>query len=340
MSKSGLRSERMSAKAAFPPLVCPFDLAALAESADGFACSRGHRFPNSLGIPRLVESQSNYADAFGEQWKRFRSTQLDSYSRTTISRDRLQRCLGEDLWRKLQAPGPVQVLEAGCGAGRFTEILLELPATVLTSTDLSSAVEPNQVNFPQSERHRIIQCDIGKAPFAPGQFDIVVCLGVIQHTRSPEQTIAALYDQVKPGGWLVVDHYTHSFARHTKLPMLLLRPLLKRVRPQTSLDVTRRMTDIFFPIHRLVRKHRVLQALLSRISPLSTYFHVLPQLDDRLQYEWAFLDAHDGLTDYYKHLRSGGQIRRTLGDLGAQEIHVVRAGNGIEARAVRPGQRT
>ena len=66
---------------------------------------------------------------------------------------------------------------------------------------------------------------------------------------------------------------------------------------------------MFFPLHRAVRRHRLLQVLLSRISPLATYFQTIPQLDDRLQYEWALLDTHDGLTDYYKHLRSETQLR-------------------------------
>ena len=75
------------------------------------------------------------------------------------------------------------MLEAGCGAGRFTEILLQLPAAAVTSTDLNSAVEPNQVNCPQSARHRIVQCDIKDLQFPPAQYDMVICLGVLQHTR-------------------------------------------------------------------------------------------------------------------------------------------------------------
>ena len=33
-------------------------------------------------------------------------------------------------------------------------------------------------------------------PFKPMQYDIVICLGVIQHTPNPEKTIKKLYEQV------------------------------------------------------------------------------------------------------------------------------------------------
>jgi 2-polyprenyl-3-methyl-5-hydroxy-6-metoxy-1,4-benzoquinol methylase len=321
----------------FPQLVCPIDLKPLVLSEGAvFRCPKGHEFSNELGIPRVLVSGRNYAAGFGDQWKRFRSTQLDSYSKTSISRDRLRGCLGGDIWRTLEQAGRFQVLEAGCGAGRFTEVLLKLAGVVLTSTDLSAAVEPNQENFPQSDRHRIVQCDINAAPFAPQQYDIVVCLGVIQHTQNPEQTIASLYGHVKPGGLLVIDHYTHMLSRYTKLTWLLLRPILKRLPPERSIAATEKLTKLFFPLHSAVRNHRWLQVLLSRISPVTTFFQALPQLNDRLQFEWAWLDTHDGLTDFYKHMRTESQIRQTLVNLGAQEIRTNKGGNGIEARCRRP----
>ena len=321
-----------------PMLVCPIDHNPLAAEATGssLACAAGHSFQVREDIPRLLPPGQNYADAFGEQWKQYRRTQLDSYTRTTYSRDRLRRCFGEALWERLQQPVPLQVLEAGCGAGRFTEVLLGTAAAVVTSTDLSSAVEPNQVNFPQSPRHRIVQCDINQMPFTPGQFDIVMCLGVVQHTRDPEKTIADLYRQVKPGGWLVIDHYRHTLSTSTKLTAWLIRPVLKRLPPQQGIAATKALTRWFFPLHRAVRHYTPLQMMLSRVSPILTYFHALPDLSDELQYEWSELDTHDNLTDWYKRLRTPRSIRDTLAGLGAVDLSVERGGNGIEARGRKP----
>jgi 2-polyprenyl-3-methyl-5-hydroxy-6-metoxy-1,4-benzoquinol methylase len=323
----------------FPPIVCPIDQLTLHGSAENeLWCNSGHRYGIRGDIPRLLQLRSNYADAFGEQWIEYRVTQLDSYTRTDISKDRLRRCLGDRLWNSLQQPARIEILECGCGAGRFTEILLQTPGASVTSTDLSSAVEPNMVNCPLSERHRVLQCDINLLPFGPEQYDIVLCLGVIQHTKNPERTMADLYRQVKPGGWLVIDHYTQTLSYYTKLSEWLLRPILKRVSARRGLSVTKALTRVFFPLHRAVRHAKPLQMLLSRFSPLLTYFHLFPQLNDKLQYEWAELDTHDSLTDFYKHLRSPGSIKSTLRALGAQEVWVQRGGNGVEARCQKPPQ--
>lgn len=324
------------ASPAFPPLVCPLHHDILTAADEALACAQGHRFPVRLGIPRVVVSATDYTDAFGEQWNTYRATQLDSYTGATISRDRLMRCVGDALWRRLHDDASVQVLEAGCGAGRFTEVLLRCRATVLTSTDLSSAVEANQQNFPQTERHRIVQCDIYRLPFPERSYDVVLCLGVLQHTPDPEAAMARLYAQVRPGGWLAIDQYAPSLAHFTKVSALLLRPVLKRLPPRVGTAVTERLTRMLFPLHRAVRNHRRLQAVLSRVSPLLTYFRTYPQLDDRLQLEWAKLDTHDSLTDYYKHLRTPARIRVALAALGAREIWVAKGGNGVEARCRKP----
>jgi 2-polyprenyl-3-methyl-5-hydroxy-6-metoxy-1,4-benzoquinol methylase len=316
----------------FPPLVCPADGLPLEHHDSAVRCADGHEFVTRNGIPRILTSRGAYTDAFGEQWNRYRLTQLDSYTGTSITRDRLKRCLGDVLWNRLGHGPAINVLETGCGAGRFTEVLLTRPSAAVTSTDLSNAVDANQASCPQSDRHRIVQCDLYKLPFPTASYDVVLCLGVIQHTPDPEATIEALFAQVKPGGWLVIDHYAPSVAHYTKITALLLRPMLKRLSPRRGAAATEVLTKAFFPLHRRVRRSQTLQMLLSRISPLLTYHHRYPELDDRLQYEWALLDTHDSLTDYYKHLRTEKQIADTLSRLGAREIWVARGGNGVEAR--------
>ena len=316
----------------WPEIVCPEDRLHLIHTEHEMKCSRNHAWKIHLGIPRMISQLDNYTDAFGLQWKTYRRTQLDSYTKTTLSQDRARRCLGEHCWQILHRSEETHVLEVGCGAGRFTEVLLSTGAFV-TSVDLSSAVEANQENFPQDERHRIMQADVLSLPFAWGQYDIVFCLGVIQHTQSPEKTIGKLYAQVKPNGWLVIDHYTYNLSEFTKTAFLF-RMLLRRLPPAEGLRWTERLVNVLFPLHQTVRKYRVMQVLLSRLSPVLSYYHALP-LSDELQREWSLLDTHDALTDWYKRFRTQGQIRRTLARLGAADIWCEYGGNGVEARCRR-----
>jgi 2-polyprenyl-3-methyl-5-hydroxy-6-metoxy-1,4-benzoquinol methylase len=309
----------------WPPYFCVQHQVGLRENLD---CEGGgHSIPIRDGIPRFADD--SYAAHFGEQWNRYRLTQLDSHTGFALSRERLERCLGS-----VEVRGK-QVLECGCGAGRFTEILLEDGALV-TSIDLSSAVDANAKSFPVSDTHRIAQADILALPFDRQQYDVVLCLGVIQHTPSPEDTIAALYDQVRPGGWLVLDHYKPEWQWYTRTAPLF-RAVLKRLDPGTAMRATERLTGMFLPVHKVVANKPVLRAIWHRISPLLTYYVTYPQLDAELQYQWALLDTHDTLTDHYKHRRNAREIETILRNLGATEIVTAMGGNGVEARCRRPG---
>ena len=282
-------------------------------------------------IPRIVEDENNYCSAFGIQWNKWIKTQLDSYTGLSISRDRLLRCLTSKGIDFINNKKDVHILEVGCGAGRFTEIILEFENVSLTSLDLSNAVEANQKNCPQSSSHRIVQADIMNPPFDKEQFDIVICLGVIQHTPKPEDTIKKLFEQVNPSGILIFDHYTPNLRRYTKLTANFLRPFIKRLHAKLRTKLVNLLVDIFFPIHKFIRNIPFAQMLFSRISPIQTYFHCYKGLNDKLQKDWAYLDSHDALTDWYKHLRTRKELHNILDNLGAREINLNKGGNGIEA---------
>ena len=282
-----------------------------------------------------------YANAFGLQWNAFRRTQLDSYSGTTISRDRLTRCLGGSL----EPLRGASVLEVGCGAGRFTEVLLEAGARVFAS-DLSSAVEANRANCGASPGYFVCQADVMSLPIAPQAFDFVIALGMVQHTPSPEKTIAALASAVRPGGLLVLDHY-RALDPMTRLltplmPRTILRAILLRLPESVGFRATDGIVRLLLPAHRaLWRRGPVvdrIRAVWRRVSPVFDYYDSFPELGEA-RADWARLDTHDGLTDYYKHRRSPAEVARALSASGLEVLDSRAGGNGVEARARRPPEK-
>jgi SAM-dependent methyltransferase len=315
----------------WPSWRCPDHAVDLTETAsDVLSCERGHHYAVVRGIPRFV-AEHTYADAFGLQWTRYRRTQLDSYTGASISEERLRRCLGESVWNDLAGR---QVLECGCGAGRFTEVLLAQGASV-TSIDLSDAVDANAENCPIGHRHRVAAADIARLPFAPGQYDVVVCLGVIQHTPNSELAVRQLYEQVRPGGWLVIDHYAPDWRRYTRTAPLF-RLAFRRLSPERGLRLSEWLVRRLLPLHRATADRPLARAVVNRMSPVASYYRMYPQLNAELQKQWALLDTHDYLTDHYRRHRSVSQIRHSLHDLGADAIWCESGGNGVEARARRP----
>lgn len=301
-------------------------------------CPEGHTYPIVDGIPRFVPHES-YVASFGLQWNYYRKTQLDSFTGLPISHDRLERMAGGTL----AIFAGRNVLEAGCGAGRFTEVMLNAGASVF-AVDLSNAVEASYQNMQGYENYFICQADIRRIPVEPEQFDIVVCIGVVQHTPNPEETMAALCSHVKPGGLLIMDHYTYGYPA-TRVRRLL-RAFLTRRSPAFSLRFCRLLTRLLWPLHRALWRwagtgstRKILtraRALFLRLSPVVDYHQPYPQIGPDLLYAWAVLDTHDTLTDVYKHLRSVEEITRHLQRCGMVDVEAAYAGNGVEVRAYKP----
>jgi hypothetical protein len=140
---------------------------------------------------------------------------------------------------------------------------------------------------------------------------------------------------VKPGGLLVIDHYSRDYP--VTAPRRLLRDFLLRLPPDQARRLALGTTRALLPVHRALWRRRRgfgrLRRYLGHVSPVVDYYEAYPQLGTALLSEWALLDTHDTLTDRYKHLRGPDEIRDTLASLGLADIEVEVGGNGVEARA-------
>ena len=290
-----------------------------------------NRIPNSTneGIPSFVGDEP-YVSAFGIQWLKHAKTQLDSHTGLSITRDRLIRMFGP-LYSELDQK---VILEAGCGAGRFTEILIEYKS-LITAIDLSIAVIANHENNGRKNNLRIARASITDLPFDKEQFDIVFCPGVVQHTPNPKKSIMELYKQVKPGGWLIFDQYRYNLSSLLKVTWVA-RLILKRLSPAHGLKVTDWLVKFWLPTHKRVAGYRLLEILLFRISPITSHYAGYPNLSESDQLEWARLNTHDNLTDFHKHYTTINRLKRNVSQLGAVNQFFCVMPYTIEVRCQKP----
>lgn len=310
----------------FDHFICPDSGAPLRREGDVLV-GGARSYPILHDLPRFVVSD-NYAEAFGLQWNKFKRTQLDSHTGTPLSEERLVEGFGHDL---TQLAGK-RILEAGSGAGRFTEVLLRYGAEVY-SFDYSSAVEANRENNMPNDRLTLFQGDIRHIPFPDDFFDAVVCLGVLQHTPDTRESLKELARVLKPGGELVTDHYKWHLGNFTSLH-LVWWTIIKRLPREKQLRTTERLTKFFYPIHWRFRKSELAQKAIRRVSPLNFHYGVF-DLSDDLLYEWSRLDTHDRNTDHFKRHVTRGQYERMLKSLGFSEVNVFVAHQGVVARCVK-----
>src|SRR5262245_12950033 len=165
------------------------------------ACGLTYSRNSSNGVVYFVEEES-YAESFGLQWKTFSREQLDD-DRLHDSERRFRQETGffpEHIAGKT-------ILDAGCGMGRFLDIVSRDGAALAVGVDLSSAVDAAAANPSAPAYALFVECDIFRLPFRRASFDAVFSIGVLHHTPSTEQAFRALVPLVKPGGEIAISVY-------------------------------------------------------------------------------------------------------------------------------------
>lgn len=257
-------------------------------------------FRGKVPVASFVED--HYAANFGEQWSRFRDTQLDSASGTDISRDFLEALLDQPL-SSLEG---LVVLEVGSGAGRFTEHLVQ-HASAVVATDLSEAIYVNAALG--SENLLAIQANILEGPTFLQRFDLVLCRGVLQHTPDPVAAIRTLCSKVKPGGRLVFDIYGKAGISRLR-PKYLWRPIIRKV---FTYDSFSRFLDRWTPTLLKIR-WRIKPLLpgptwriLDYLIPIWDHKGSLPLTDEQLV-EWSKLDTLDAMFARFDNPMSPSEV--------------------------------
>jgi SAM-dependent methyltransferase len=285
------------------------------------------RYPIVRGIPRFVAA-TNYADSFGMQWNLFRQTQLDSYSGHPISADRFWNATG---WTPRDCAGQ-WVLDAGCGAGRFAEVMLNAGAQVV-ALDYSSAVDACYANLRHHPNLHVVQGDLYALPFARGSFRYVYSLGVLQHTPDVAAAVAALPPMLTPGGHLCIDFYERSW-RGRLLPRYWLRPLTTRLPKERLFALLQRWIGPLWRVSTALQRVPLLGRYLHRLVPVANYTGILPLSEQQLR-EWALLDTFDWFSPAYDNPQTSSTIRTWLGQSGLVEVEVLKAGH-LTGRGRRP----
>ncbi|MCU1497058.1 MAG: putative methyltransferase [Acidimicrobiales bacterium] len=99
-------------------------------------------------------------------------------------------------------PGPVRVLESGCGQGAVAAALHHQGHTVVGVDLARQALRGCRARHPDLP---LMVSDVGRLPFPDGSFDAVVSLGVIEHLETgPADLLAEQARVLAPGGVLVL----------------------------------------------------------------------------------------------------------------------------------------
>jgi 2-polyprenyl-3-methyl-5-hydroxy-6-metoxy-1,4-benzoquinol methylase len=289
------------------------------EAQGALTCGQGHAFPVA-GIPRFVADEG-YSASFGLQWGQFQKTQLDSATGNTETRDRFFRGTGWPASMRGET-----ILEAGCGSGRFTEVMLGTAARVI-SFDYSRAADVAHEAF-ASKGGEVCQASIYDMPYRRNSFDRVFCYGVIQHTPDVKRAFLCLVDMLRPGGYLAVDVYdAWKWIFHSRYRV---RWFTKRMDKEKLLKWCRNVVPAYMKIAPPLHPYNQL------FVPIKDYRGARPGFTEEQLVEYSILDTFDMLAPEYDQPQTMATMRSWCSQAGLVDVDIQRGGNGLEIRARKP----
>jgi SAM-dependent methyltransferase len=280
---------------------CKSSFEASTSTSSRFQCSGcSKHYAEIGGIPRFVSSES-YAASFGFEWNAHKRTQLDNEFRNE-SEITLKQKTGlslEEVQGKL-------VLDAGCGMGRFADVVSRWGAKVV-GVDISRAVDAAFENIGKRPNVSIMQADLFALPFRDNSFDIIYSVGVLHHTPDCEGAFRSLVKYLKPGGRIVVWLYD--------------RNIVWGRMAQLYWQVTRRMNPRL--LHQLCKLAGPLYHIVKLPGLGKVVWRIFP-IDTNPDSEWRVLDTFDWYSARYRSWHTYEEVQKWFEKEGLIQVQFLK----------------
>lgn len=129
-------------------------------------------------------------------WQGWRESE-NPYRRFKSERDR------QLVLEALEVSRTDRILEVGCGYGWISSVLWQTAGIEWTGIDRSSDMIGRLGAAHPDRRSRALQADACQLPFQDGEFDKVLCTGVLMHISDYKLAVRELIRVLRPGGLLL-----------------------------------------------------------------------------------------------------------------------------------------
>jgi SAM-dependent methyltransferase len=288
-----------------PWLICPLTRAQFGKEAPLICADSvltsvtgANRYPVVSGVPNLrlpfdQQSITTYDDI------------LPDFSTNSPIRDTVLKAIGlsEDDFRG------ARVLLAGTAQGIDIDWILSLNPSKLVCLDYSSHVI--EVAKRKSDKRLAFAVgDVCDLPFFTGTFDIVLSLGIIQHTRSPELAFDEKVRVLRPSGILTIGNLYSKNLHNHRISMFRHKYRIHEMPREDAKRFLRVNAVIYTLLCRtgLWRLHRRF------LLPFILHYSNTGNKD----YKFHYANAEDYYMPAYRHLTSADEVLFWANRLGAK----------------------
>jgi SAM-dependent methyltransferase len=240
------------------------------------------------GIPRFTSDE--HLESFGLQWTEY-DVAHDAEDRATFA---AKTGVQPEQLRGLE------VLDAGCGGGRYSRICGLAGARVIAA-DHTRAVDKAAELCRELAGVRILQADLKSLPLKPAAFDLVFSIGVMHHDRSTRAVFDAVAPMVRPGGRLSVWLYRRN-QWWQEVINLALRSITTRLP------------------HSVLKPLCCLGALLGGIPVLNQVLNKVISFSAHPVWQNRVCDTFDWYAPQYQHHHTTEELMRWFQEAGFEQI--------------------
>lgn len=250
-------------------------------------------------------------ESFGDEWKKF-----NAFSEEEIKNAGDQYF---DIVDFEELPEDAQVLDLGCGSGRWTKYMYK-KVDFVDAVDPSKAIYHAAHKYHDLENIRFTRAGVNDLPFDDESYDFIISLGVLHHIPDTQRALDSLLKKLKPGGQALIYLYYALDNRGAAYRFIFfLSTLLRRVvsiLPQTLKFFFSDLIAIivYWP---LITFSRIIKALF----PNKKWYSAIP-LSYYIEKSWNIVrnDALDRFGTPLEHRFSKKEIKAMLENCGNFEV--------------------
>ncbi len=277
------------------------------------SCGNQHSYPIRDFVPTFA-LEKDYMEVFSDL-RRSPAGHLPKSGELDVEKITREEFTAETLTDVQELRGKT-VLDAGCGGGRFVELLARQGVRIVgMDIDGTGLGQVSRTLADYKDAH-FVQADLFHLPFRPGVFDFIFSLGVLHHTPDPKAAFLNLTGLLKAGGQIAIWVYPKS----PRTPVSdLLRPLTTRIATKYLYWIALAVTLSYGPLLQVPRLNRRLKSILYRTR--------LPWHQERHWRVHSFLDWYG---PKYQFKYSPEELESWFAEAGL--IEVVRCPHASSAR--------